>query len=259
MKKLKIVVLVLFISIMCGNQALLSGATEKKTVIISAASSLMDVMEEIKRAYEKNEKNTLLKFNFGSSGSLQLQIENGAPVDIFISAAKKQMDALEEKGLILKSSRKSVLSNKLVIVTRKGLENIKFYKDVTTQKVKRLGIGEPKSVPAGQYAVESLKSMKYYQTVFPKLIFAKDVREVLTWVVTGNIDAGIIYKSDALTSNKINIITYAPQNGYSPIIYPSAIIGKSKSINECKVFMKFLNSESAKKIFKKYGFAIPSK
>jgi len=236
--------MVIWSNLMFGNE-----------LIISVAASLKDVMGEIEKNYETDYKGTKLSFNFGASGSLEQQIENGAPVDIFISAALKQVDDLDKKGYLLAGSQSNLLKNDIVlIVPRDSKINIKDFYGLNDEKIKVIGIGEPKSVPVGQYSLEVFKKLNILNSVESKLIYGKDVRTVLTWVETENVDAGIVYKTDAILSDKIKIIGSAPKDSHSPVIYPAAIIKDTKYVSEAKKFLEFLKGKKAKEIFIKYGF-----
>ncbi|GIM27776.1 molybdate ABC transporter substrate-binding protein [Clostridium polyendosporum] len=229
------------------------------TLTVSAAASLKDSMEEIKKIYASEKPNVSITYNFGASGSLQQQIEQGAPADIFISAATKQMKALQEKGLIINETKKDLLENKVVLITSKDKSDIKDFTDLANEKVKKVALGEPKSVPVGQYSQEVLTKLNILEKVQSKAVFAKDVKEVLTWVETGNVDAGIVYETDAKVSQKVNIVAPAPDNSHSPIIYPAAAIKASKNVDEAKEFINFLSSDKAKEAFEKYGFHVIKK
>lgn len=223
-------------------------------LLVSAAASLKDALEEIKPMYSKQNSNVAVTYNFGSSGSLQQQIEQGAPVDVFISAAKKQMDALQSKNLLLNETRKNLLKNKMVLIVPKNNTTIKSFRDLGTTQAKKIAVGEPGSVPAGQYAQETLTSLGLFNQVKDKLVFAKDVRQVLSYVETGNVDAGFVYLTDAKTSNEVKIVATASEASHSPIVYPVAVIKNSKSLNNAKGFVQFLSSRQAKSVFEKYGF-----
>ena len=224
-------------------------------ITVSAAASLKDVMGEIEKNYEAEFKGTKVVFNFGASGSLQQQIENGAPVDIFISAGLKQIEELNKKGYLLAESQNNLLKNDIVLVIpRDSKVNLKDFYGLNDEKIKIIGIGEPKSVPVGQYSWEVFKKLNILNGIESKLIYGKDVRTVLTWVETENVDAGIVYKTDAILSDKIKIIGSAPKDSHSPVIYPVAIIKDTKYISEAKKFLEFLKGKKAKEIFIKYGF-----
>jgi molybdate transport system substrate-binding protein len=249
----------------CGRKNISnnSNSTEKKsannspvTLNISAAASLKEPMEEIKKLYFNQKPHVTLTFNFGSSGALQQQIEQGADVDIFISAAAKQMDALKSKDLILKETSQNLLQNDVVLVIPKDSADVSTFSDLTTDKIKKIALGEPKSVPAGQYAEEVFTKLGILDKVKGKAVYGKDVKEVLTWVETGNADAGIVYTTDAKTSTKVKIVATASSNSHSPVVYPLAIIKESKKIDAAKDFINFLNNDKSKTIFEKYGFKV---
>lgn len=221
---------------------------------VSAAASLKDAMEEIKTAYTKGKENVTITYNFGSSGSLQQQIEQGAEVDVFVSAAVKQMDALKDKGLIIEDTRKDFLENKIVLVVPKDSSAVTDFKDLSSDKVKKVGLGEPKSVPVGQYAEEVLTKLNLLDSIKSKVVYGKDVKEVLTWVETANADAGIVYETDAKISDKVKIAAKAPEGSHKPVYYPAAVIKASKNADAAKDYINFLYSSDAKPIFEKYGF-----
>lgn len=227
---------------------------EPAALTISAAASLREAMAEIQSLYRREQPNLTLTYNFGSSGSLQQQIEQGAPVDIFISAAPKQMDALEKKNLLLSDTRQNILSNEVVLITSKNAANISGFKDLTSDTVNQVSIGNPESVPAGEYGQEVLTALKLFDPLKRKLVLAKDVRQVLSYVETGNVDAGIVYASDSKASEQIRIAATAPAGSHSPIIYPVAVLKDSKNTAAAREFVQFLSADQAKATFKRYGF-----
>ena len=229
-------------------------SAQSVNLTVSAAISLKDALQEIKPLYQKSQPNVEITYNFGSSGSLQQQIENGAPVDIFISAAAKQMDVLQSKNLILDGTRRNLLTNQMVLITPKNETFVGKFQDLTDSKVSKIALGEPKSVPAGQYGEEILKYYKILDSIKSKIVYGKDVRQVLTYVETGNVNAGLVYVTDAKTSNQVRIAAVAPKNSHSPIIYPIAVLKESKKPDAAKAFAQFLSRKPAQAIFKKYGF-----
>jgi molybdate transport system substrate-binding protein len=234
------------------GSTVLAGPTAEITV--SAAISLKDVLNEIEQLYRAKSPETLIRFNLGASGSLQLQIEQGAPVDIFISAAPKQMDALESEGLLLAGSRKVLVKNEVVLIVPEGKTGVTGFQDLIKPGVRLIAIGEPQAVPAGKYAQEILTRLGLYALLKPKFVEAQDVRQVLTFVETGNVDAGIVYKTDAMTSKQVTIVASARENSHSPVIYPVAIIKNSRNPAEAKAFVSFLLGPKASDVFQKYGF-----
>lgn len=232
-------------------------AQQGVSLTVSAAISLKESLQELKQTYQRSQPNVAITYNFGASGALQQQIEQGAPVDIFFSAAAKQIDALQSKGLLLEGSRKNLLGNRIVLVVPSNSKvAISDFKSLTISSVKKIAVGEPRSVPAGQYAEEIFKSMGMLEQIKSKLVYGNNVRQVLTFVETGNVDAGIVYITDAKASNQVKVAATAPQNSHSPIVYPVAVIKSSKNPNVAKGFLDFLSSSNAKAVFTKYGFIV---
>lgn len=244
----------------CGQTGIESNNTKQPEEVkpveltISAAASLKGAMEEIKRAYLNEKPGVTITYNFGSSGSLQRQIELGGEVDVFVSAATKQMDALENKSLIIEDTRKDFLENKIVLVVPENSMEVIDFKDLLTDKVKKVGLGEPRSVPVGQYAEEVLTKLDILDSIKPKAVYGKDVKEVLTWVETGNADAAMVYETDAKVSDKVKLVARAPEGSHKSIFYPAAVIKSSKNIDAAKDYIDFLYSSKAKPIFEKHGF-----
>lgn len=231
-------------------------AQSNTTILVSAAASLKEALEEIKPLYQQSKSNVSINYNFGASGALQQQIEQGAPADIFISAGKKQVDALEQKGLLAPGSRTNLANNRLVLVVAQDVVGITSFYNLTDSKIKKIAIGEPRSVPAGQYGEQVLKKLKLYDRVKSKLVFANNVRQVLAAVESGNAEAGLVYATDAKISNKVKVVVAADDKFHSPIVYPMAVIKSSKNIPAAKEFIQFLSDSQAKNVLKKYGFIV---
>jgi molybdate transport system substrate-binding protein len=220
---------------------------------ISAAASLQDALTDIKTTFEKEHSNVKITYNFGASGALQQQISQGAPVDIFFSAAEDKFQKLEQGGLIEKKNGTDLLGNDLVLIVPKdSSKGIKSFEKLT--KADKIALGSPESVPAGQYGKETLGNLNILSAVEGKVVYAKDVRQVLTYVETENVDAGIVYKTDALTSTKVKIAATAAENTHTPIIYPIGVIKNSSHPKEAALFYEYLQNQKSMKIFKKYGF-----
>ena len=227
----------------------------RNEITIFAAASLKEALYEIKPQFEQN-NNIKLIYNLAASGTLQKQIEEGAPADLFISAGVKQMDALEDKRLIDKDSRINLLKNRLVLVVAKEYKDrITAAEDLIDLDVK-LCIGEPEAVPAGQYARESLKNMGLWDKLNSKLVLAKDVKQVLTYVEKGELAAGIVYSSDVAVMKDSIVAQSFRENTHSPIVYPLAIVAASKDKSSAKTFADYLMADEAQRVFKKYGFSI---
>jgi len=235
--------------------ALNAGAAELK---VFAAASLMESLKEIAAAYEKQTGDKIV-FNFGASSFLARQIEEGAPADIFFSADEAKMDGLEKKGLIVKDTRKSRLSNSLVIVvaTEKGA-SIDTPKDLATDKVKRLALAEPRTVPAGIYAREYLQKQNLWPAVEAKVVPTENVRAALAAVESGNVEAGMVYKTDAAMSKKVRVAYEVPASDSPAISYPMAVVKDSKQLDAAGRFLKHLDSDEASRVFEKFGFLVRS-
>ena len=234
----------------------LSKKQQKINLTISVASSVQDAMKDIKILYRKKNPNVYINYNYGSSGSLQQQIEQGAPTDIFLSAAPKQMNALQRKGLLLTETRQDLLKNRVVLIVLKGTNNNLTFGSLNKAEFKKVALGDPASVPAGQYGKEVLSSLELYKKIDSKLIFGKNTRQIVFYVETGNVDAGLVYETDVRISEKVKIVDTASESYHSPIIYPVSVIRNSKYPEEAKKFTEFLFSEEVKNIFQNYGFSL---
>jgi molybdate transport system substrate-binding protein len=248
--------LLLAVAICCGAWAATSPKPAPVELTVSAAISVKDALDEAKQLYTEKNPAVLIAVNYGSSGTLELQIEQGAPVDLFISAAPKQMDALDGKGLLLERTRKDLLRNEIVLIVPKNSIAISSFRELANPEVRQIALGEPTTVPAGQYAKEVLTSLGIYDAVAAKAIWAKDVRQVLTYVETGNVDAGIVYSTDALSSSKVRIVAQAPEKSHAPVLYPIAVIKSSKNPAAAEQFAVFLLSPEAGAIFRRHGFQL---
>jgi molybdate transport system substrate-binding protein len=230
-----------------------TASSKSVELTVSAAASLQDALTDIKTTFEKGHPNVKITYNFGASGALQQQISQGAPVDIFFSAAEDKFQKLEKDDLIEKKNGTDLLGNGLVLVVPKDSnKGIKSFENLT--KADKIALGTPESVPAGQYGKETLENLKILSAVAGKVVYAKDVRQVLTYVETGNVDAGIVYKTDALTSQKVKIAATAAENTHDPIIYPVGVIKNSSHPKEAALFYEYLQKQKSMKIFEKYGF-----
>ena len=225
-------------------------------ITVFAAASLTDVLTAAAASYEKQTADKIV-FNFGASSLLMRQIEEGAPADIFFSADEAKMNALEKRGLILKETRKSRLSNSLVIVTAadSGI-GIHSPAELADAKIRRIALADPKAVPAGIYAKAYLEKQNLWSAVEPKIIPTDNVRAALAAVESGNIQAGIVFKTDAAISKKVRVAYEVPVKDGPEISYPLAITTNSKSVESARRFLEYLNSDDVAKIFEKYGFVV---
>jgi molybdate transport system substrate-binding protein len=230
------------------------------TLNISAAASLTDALKEINSIYFQANSYVTIVPNFASSGTLQAQIQNGAPADVFVSAAASQMDNLQKGGLIINETRRDLLNNKVVMIVP-GDSNLGLtsFKDLASDKVKKVAISDPKSSPAGMYGQLAFDELGITAQVQPKEILGADVRQVLTYVEGGNVDAGIVFSTDARTSSKVEIVASAPDDINSKVVYPAAVIKASKNPDAAKAYLAFLSGAQAKMVFEKYGFTLADK
>lgn len=234
-----------------------AAAGQNSRITVSAAISLKEALDGIGSAYERAHPGSRIDFNYAGSGTLQHQIEQGAPVDVFFSAAEEQMNALETEGLILPGSRRNIVTNELVLIVPQSSTEVRSLRDLTRRDVKIVAMGDPRTVPAGMYARQSLKKLGLYAELQKKLIYAKDVRQVLTYVETGNADAGLVYRTDALISSRVRIVAPLPASSHAPIVYPAAIVKGTRHEAEAREFVKFLSSPAARAVFARYGFTFP--
>ena len=228
------------------------------TLTVSAAVSLKDALVEAETVYKQGRENIAFANNLGSSGTLAAQIDQGAPVDVFISAAAKPMDDLEVKGLIVAGTRRNLFRNTLVLVAPLD-SKLHDFQGLTDNSVRVIALGDPASVPAGQYGKQTLLSLHLWDQLKAKLVLGKDVRQVLTYVETGNADAGLVYSTDALASRKVRIVASAPESAHDSIVYPAAVIKGSRGADASREFVEFLSGPIAQEIFVKHGFAIAAR
>jgi molybdate transport system substrate-binding protein len=225
-------------------------------VYVSAASSLTDALQQIATTYEK-ESGDHLVFNFAASSLLARQIEEGAPADLIFSADEAKLDALEKKGLLLDGTRRTILSNTLVIVVPgDAAANIRSARDLAGPEIKKIALGEPASVPAGIYAKTYLEKLGLWQQLVDKVVPVENVRAALAAVESGNVEAGIVYKTDAMISKKVKVAFEVPVAEGPPISYPLAVVKESREPDAAKKLAAYLASDPAKAVFEKYGFIV---
>jgi len=225
-------------------------------VTVFAAASLSDSLKQIGSDYGK-QTGDRINFNFAASSFLARQIEEGAPADIFFSADEAKMDALEKKGLIVKETRRSRLSNSLVIVVaaEQGAA-VSIPRDLATDNVKKLALAEPKTVPAGIYAREYLQKQNLWPAVAAKVVPTENVRAALAAVEAGNVEAAIVYKTDAAISKRVRVVYEVPAREGPKISYPLALVKESMRSEAAKKFLRYLESEAAAAAFRRSGFVV---
>lgn len=243
------------------------------TITVSAASSLTEAFTAIAREYEAANPGTKVELNLAGSGTLRTQIESGAPVDVFASASEKDMDILSEKNLIEENSRKDFAANTLVMVIPKnsGSKSLKNLKDLTAEGVEKIAVGNPESAPVGEYTKQALETAGVWNKIENKVVFAENVKQVLTYVETGEVDAGFVYVTDAESGKKslYEIAYIVPVN--EPISYPIAVVKSSENKDEiqneekseeenkekAQEFVDFVTGNRGQEILTEYGFKLP--
>lgn len=254
--RFRFVVLILLIFLANCQSDTEPGNPESSLLLVSAAISLKDAFDEIGKSFElKTGKK--ITFNYGASGALQQQIEAGAPVDVFASAGVKQMDELAAKNLIDNATRINFARNQLIlIVPRNSILSINSFADLSKSEVQKIAVGNPKTVPAGQYTEESLNKLNLKESLERKMILAENVRQVLDYVSRGETDAGIVYASDVLAAkDSIRVAATADENSHTPILYPIAVTTDSKQQSPARQFVDFVSQSEGQNILQKYGFA----
>lgn len=241
--------LVLLVSVGVGAQE----------ITLSVAVSLKDAVEELGRGFMAARPGVTLRYNFGASGDLQKQIEAGAPIDVFLSAAQRQMDELEKQNLIVSASRRAFARNVLTVV-KPADSRIDIAKpaDLLEARVARIVIGSPKTVPAGQYAEESLRALGLWERLGPKIVFSENVRQALDYVARGEVDAGFVYTTDAATrAQGVKEAFRPPDDSYRPIVYPGAVVAASKQPVLGQAFLDLLGSPQGRTVLSRFGFQPP--
>jgi molybdate transport system substrate-binding protein len=229
--------------------------SQRVSLTVSAAASLQGALGEVEAAYFAGHPKVEFRNNFGSSGTLAREIEQGAPVDLFLSAAAKPMDDLESKGLITAGTRENILHNSLVLIAPLD-SKLQGPEGLADRSTRLIAVGDPASVPAGQYAQQTLNALHLNDQVKGKLVLGKDVRQVLTYVETGNADAGFVYTTDARTSGRVRVVATMPETAHEPIVYPAAVVKTSTNQEAARTFVEFLGSPEAKAIFTRNGYTL---
>jgi molybdate transport system substrate-binding protein len=247
--------LCLIIVFLCLVIPLFAFAGSTKGITVSAAISLKNAFEEIDRLYE-SQYGTKCVLNFSASGDLAKQIVGGAPVDVFASAAQKDMDDVDTQGHIVAGTRADFAANSVVLIVPAAAKtSLKSFEGLITAEIMKIAIGNPKTVPAGRYAEEVFGFYQMLSSIKDKLIYAENVRQVLDYVARDEVDAGIVYATDAAARSKeIKIVAAAPEASHKPVVYPIAVVKGTKNEAAAKAFISLVLSQEGKKILQKHGF-----
>ena len=231
-----------------------TSAIQSRELHLFAAASLSNALKEVGETFAEIH-GTSVVFNFGASGSLALQIREGAPADVFISADATRMDALQHAGLLLEPTRCNILRNTLVVVLPADSDTaIRSIKDLAHASLRRIAIGEPATVPAGSYTRTFLEQAAIWNTLHPKLIPLNNVRAVLAAVASANADAGFVYATDARISDSVRIALYIPPTQTPDILYPAAVLKRTQQPELASAFVRFLLTAPAQEVFVRHGF-----
>jgi molybdate transport system substrate-binding protein len=245
------VFLIIFLSILVP-----AGLVRAQEITVSAAISLKEALIKLGKPFEARQKGARVQFNFGASGDLVRQIVGGAPVDVFASAGLKEMDELEQKGFTAPGTRMNFAGNTVVLaVPAASTLRLEAFSDLARKEVKKIAIGNPQTVPAGRYAEQVLKGLQLWEPLKDKLIFAENVRQVLDYVARGEVDAGLVYATDAATrARDLKKVLPAPEGSYQPVVYPIASLKGSKNEGLARAFIAWVISPEGKRILERYGF-----
>lgn len=250
-----------FAALVCAILVAAAPAFAATEISVFAAASMNESMTEIAQAYEKAHPDVKIVYNFDSSGTLKTQIEQGAECDVFISAGQKQMNEINDK-FVMPGTRFNIVSNQVVLIVPKGKNptGINDFADVVTDKVKLIALGNS-DVPVGQYSVEIFKNMGIWDklTAENKITYASNVKEVLAQTAAAAVSCGIVYGTDAATSDAVEVVANAPAGSHKPIVYPAAIMKNAKDKAATEAFVEYLKSDASTAVFKRIGFAIPEK
>lgn len=228
---------------------------EPVTILVAAAASLeYSYTEQLIPMFQEQYPWITVEGTYDSSGKLQTQIEEGLEADVFMSAAMKQMNALNDEGLMASDSIVELLENKIVLIEPAGSEKFSRFEDIANADM--VAVGDPESVPAGQYAKEALTNLGLWDAVSAKMSLGTNVTQVLSWIAEGSADAGIVYATDAATTDQVRVVAEAPASSLAEkVIYPVGITANSAHPEEAKLFTDFLASDEALAVFKEYGFS----
>jgi molybdate transport system substrate-binding protein len=236
-----------------------AGPAAAAELTVSAAISVKEAVEEIGRAFAAARPGLRLRFNLGASGALQKQIEAGAPVDVFVAAAAGPMDELERRGRVEAGSRRAFARNVLVVVRPAAAAGpLAGPADLAGPGVKRIAVGNPRTVPAGRYAEASLRRLGLWERLQPRLVLAEHVRQALDYVARGEVDAGFVYATDAAArAPRVREAFRPPADSYGPIVYPAAVVAGSRQPALARAFVDTLAGAQARAVLARHGFAPP--
>lgn len=224
---------------------------------VAAAASLREALTELEGRYEAANAGVDVRTTFGASGLLRQQVEQGAPVDVFVSAAEKPMDALQAAGLVDPRGRRVLAGNELVLVVPRGsTAAVDGFDDLDAPEVRRVALGAPQSVPAGEYAEEVLRALGIAEAVGKKAVYGQNVRQVLAYVESGDVDAGVVYRTDAAVARNVRVAAAAPPGSHAPITYPVAVVSRTRAPEAARGYVAFLLGPEGRAVLRRRGFRV---
>ncbi|WP_349409778.1 molybdate ABC transporter substrate-binding protein [Pseudalkalibacillus sp. SCS-8] len=248
----------LCVLVLAGCSSTENDGHAKKELHVMAAISLSDALKELELQFEKEHPQINIILNFAASGTLQRQIEQGAPADLFISASEAKFKKLQQKDMLHPDFTTDLLQNELVVITGKksaiDLSSTQTLSSLQKKDIKRFSIGVPDSVPAGQYAKEALQESSLWSNIEDRIVYAKDVRQVLAYVETGNADIGFVYATDVKHASDITVLHKIDPTLHTAIIYPAGILKGTKHLEQAERFYQYLQGSNARAIFQDFGF-----
>jgi len=239
--------------------ALATGAAAEE-LTLSVAISMKEAVQELGARFARQRPGIAVRYNFGGSGQLQKQLEAGAPADVFISAGRQPMDELEKRALILPANRRVFARNALVVIQPADAAlDLMTPTDLLDPRVRRVVLGNPRTVPAGQYAEESLRALGLWERLQPRLVFAENVRQALEYVARGEVDAGFVYATDvAVRRSRVREAFRPPAETYSPVTYPAAVMKDSRHPALAQAFLDLLLGAESRGVLARLGFLPPA-
>jgi molybdate transport system substrate-binding protein len=236
--------------------ALLPAPAAGQELVVSAAISMKDALDELGRGFARDRPGVVVRYNLGASGELEKQIEAGAPVDVFVSAGQREMDALEARGLLVPGTRRVFARNVLVVVVpAASAGDVAKPTDLLAPRIGRIAIGNPRTVPVGQYAEESLRTLGLWERLEPRLVFAENVRQVLEYVARGEVDAGFVYATDAaLRPGRVREAFRPPEDSYRPVLYPAGVVTGTRQPALAAAFADRLAGREGQAVLARFGF-----
>lgn len=246
-------------------------ALAERELVVFAAASMTEALNEIAANYKQVAPNITLVFNYDSSGTLKTQLLEGAEADMFISAGQKQMNEIdiaadpavntEGYDLVMQGTRFNLVANKLALVVPISADiGISSFEDLASDSIRLIALGGP-DVPVGQYARDVLEYLGIWEKLITggKITFASNVKEALAQVELAAVDCGVVYSTDAATCEGVTVAAVAPEGSHTPVCYPAAVLKGARNVEAALDFAEYLKGEECAEVFERIGFALPKR